>query len=154
MKSALAQTYSPLEIILTDDASQDKTLEIMADLAGSYRGPHTVQVRQNARRVGLVGGLNEVARISRGELLAMAAGDDISLPHRVTDTVKAWVGGNRTDFSLHSAMFTMDENSRVKGQKLEPPRHTWNLGRWEDRPMAVESGSQKGEQIVGLVRQA
>jgi hypothetical protein len=93
-----------------------------------------------------------VAQISRGELLAIAAGDDISLPHRVTDTVKAWVCGNRTHFSLHSAMFTMDENSRINAQKLEPSLHTLNLERWDDRPMAVECGPGKGAQIVGLVR--
>ncbi|HWY76817.1 MAG TPA: glycosyltransferase family A protein, partial [Verrucomicrobiae bacterium] len=42
VEAALAQTYAPLEVVLSDDCSKDKTFEIMRGLAASYRGPHSI----------------------------------------------------------------------------------------------------------------
>ncbi len=45
VEGALGQTYSPLEIILSDDCSGDRTFELMKEAADEYRGPHEVIVR-------------------------------------------------------------------------------------------------------------
>ena len=42
VEGALAQTYAPLEIILSDDCSTDRTFEIMQETVAAYRGPHKV----------------------------------------------------------------------------------------------------------------
>ena len=39
-KAALAQTYSPLEIIFSDDASPDKTFDIILENVKNYNGIH------------------------------------------------------------------------------------------------------------------
>ena len=39
VEGAFAQTYSPLEIILSDDASPDGTFEIIQEMAAAYQGP-------------------------------------------------------------------------------------------------------------------
>lgn len=82
VNGAFSQNYSPLEIILSDDCSKDKTFSIMEKLASSYTGPHKVILRRNSRNLGIGGHYNEVINIAAGEIIELAAGDDISLPHR------------------------------------------------------------------------
>jgi glycosyltransferase involved in cell wall biosynthesis len=38
VEGAFSQTYSPLEIILSDDCSSDSTFEIIREMAGAYVG--------------------------------------------------------------------------------------------------------------------
>ena len=50
VEAAFAQTYSPLEIILSDDCSEDRTFEIMCEMAKAYRGPHRIVLNRNPIR--------------------------------------------------------------------------------------------------------
>jgi len=82
VEGAFAQTYSPLQILLSDDCSSDKTFEIMSAMAAAYRGPHKIILNRNDRNLGLAGHVNRAAELMGGELLILSAGDDISLAHR------------------------------------------------------------------------
>src|SRR5208337_387457 len=82
VEGAFAQTYSPLEIILSDDCSSDRTFDIMREMAAAYRGPHRVVLNRNAVNTGFGGHINRVMELVHGELVLIAAGDDISLPGR------------------------------------------------------------------------
>ena len=95
VEAALAQTYSPLEIILSDDCSEDGTFDVMRKLAGSYRGPDRVILNRNSTRRSIGGHLNRVVAIAKGELILAAAGDDISLPQRTQVVYEAWESSNR-----------------------------------------------------------
>jgi len=55
VEGALAQTYENLEIIISDDASPDKTFEIMQELVRDYSGPHKIILNRNERNLGIVG---------------------------------------------------------------------------------------------------
>ena len=90
VKGAFSQTYSPLEIILSDDCSSDRTFEIICEMARGYRGENRVVVRQSQPNLGLAGHVNRVMALSRGEIIVVAAGDDISLPDRVTYSVSTF----------------------------------------------------------------
>lgn len=81
---AFSQTYEPLEIILSDDCSSDGTFEIMQELAAGYQGPHKVICRRSPVNQGIMEHLNSVHRVSSGEVLVLAAGDDISHPDRTS----------------------------------------------------------------------
>src|SRR5712664_440400 len=77
VEAAFAQTYSPLEIVLSDDCSEDRTFEIICELAKAYRGPHRVVLNRNPVRRSIGGHINRIVEISQGELILSAAGDDI-----------------------------------------------------------------------------
>ena len=49
VEGAFSQTYSPLEIILSDDCSPDRTFEIMKEMAAEYTGPHTIVLNRNEK---------------------------------------------------------------------------------------------------------
>lgn len=87
VEGALSQSYTPMEIILSDDSSSDRTFEIMKKMAKSYNGPNKVKVRKNKINLGLAAHVSVVAHESIGEIFILAGGDDISLPDRTTVSV-------------------------------------------------------------------
>jgi glycosyltransferase involved in cell wall biosynthesis len=76
VESALAQTYSPVEIIVVDDGSTDETEQVLAP----YRS-HIRYLRQANR--GLPGARNAGIRISQGEVLAFLDADDVWYPEKL-----------------------------------------------------------------------
>ncbi len=112
IEAALAQTYSPLEIILSDDASSDRTYELMQRMAREYHGPHQIRLNQNPQNLGLGGHVNRLMELARGELIVVAAGDDISLPDRVEQCWRIFHESGGKAMSMYSAMIVIDENER------------------------------------------
>src|SRR4051794_36683637 len=97
-ESVLAQTGAPLEIVLSDDASSDHTFAVLEEVAAAYRGPHRVRARRNPVNLGIGAHYNRLLEETEGELLVTAAGDDLSLPHRVERLAAAWdASGRRAD---------------------------------------------------------
>lgn len=90
VKSALAQTYTPLEIIISDDCSPDGTFEIMEEEIRAYRGPHRVISKRHSQNTGMASNLNRAWELSSGEFIVIQSGDDISMPRRVETLVNAW----------------------------------------------------------------
>jgi len=87
---ALSQTYSPLEIILSDDCSTDNTYNIIERIVANYSGKHYITINRNKKNLGLVSHLNKVFSMASGQVIVLCAGDDVSLPNRVTHTVVAF----------------------------------------------------------------
>lgn len=112
IRSAFEQTYQPLEILLSDDNSPDGTFGIMQRMAAEYRGPHRVVLNQNVpnRRIG--GHINRLFELARGELVLLAAGDDLSLPDRVRRNFECWDKFGRQALCLYSAYHVRDGQMR------------------------------------------
>jgi len=113
IKSAFAQTYENLEIILSDDCSSDGTYEIMERLAAEYQGPLQIRLSRNHENLGFVGHLNRVFDLCQGVLIVYAPGDDISHPDRAAELYQAF----RKDRPLlvHSDVNNMDEKGNLTG---------------------------------------
>ncbi|MEG3154958.1 glycosyltransferase [Sphingomonas sp. RB1R13] len=90
VRAALAQDYPNLQIIVSDDCSSDATFATAAQIGGDYLGKHQLVVRQPPHNLGLIPHLYDAARLAEGELIIVAAGDDISYPHRVSRLIGAW----------------------------------------------------------------
>jgi glycosyltransferase involved in cell wall biosynthesis len=116
VEGAFSQSYSPLEIVLSDDGSSDQTFEIMKEMAAEYRGPHTIILNQNESNIGIGSQLNAAWRKSRGELLILANGDDISLPTRVERVVAAWREGEWKATAIASNMEIIEQDGRRTGR--------------------------------------
>lgn len=125
VEGALAQTYRPLEIILSDDGSSDRTFEIMQEMAAAYDGPHQVLVRQSAKNFGPVSHVLDVAEVASGEFMVVAAGDDISLPERTERLTPLFSDADVAAGS--SDVLTIDET----GENIEKDgQRVTNWDRW------------------------
>jgi hypothetical protein len=98
LQAAFRQSYGPLQIIISDDCSDDATYEQILRTVDGYRGPHEVGVRRNERRLGIGGHVNQVMATVETPLIVAAAGDDVSAPHRVEAIYDAWA---RSDGRAH-----------------------------------------------------
>lgn len=117
--SALNQTYSPLEIIISDDCSSDRTFSIIEECVAGYSGPHTVRLNKNLTNIGLIRHVEQCTLAARGVIIIAAAGDDISLPNRVARIANEF-GRDRECMYVHSAAIRMDRLSTTH-EKLESP---------------------------------
>jgi glycosyltransferase involved in cell wall biosynthesis len=88
--SCLGQVCEPIEIVFSDDASTDDTYAKLAQIAEQYKGPHTVSVRRNPKNLGIAGHYNQAVACAQSDLIIVAAGDDLSEPHRVKAILDAW----------------------------------------------------------------
>lgn len=107
VRSALSQTYSPLQIIISDDCSTDNTFSIIQDEVSNYTGPHKIIVNRNTENLGLIAHVNRVFELSDGELIVAAAGDDISMPHRVEVLADFFIKNNKP-YLIHTKALEMD----------------------------------------------
>lgn len=114
VEGALQQDYSPLEVILSDDFSTDRTYEIMQEMAANYSGPHRVILNRNARNLGIGGHVNRVMELARGELVVVAAGDDISLSIRTT-ILADYSRQYPSAFLFYSNMAVIDNDGQDQG---------------------------------------
>ncbi|MGY6214039.1 glycosyltransferase [Methylolobus aquaticus] len=118
IQSAFAQAYSPLELVLSDDGSTDGTFEIMERMAAAYSGPHKIILNRNTGNIGIGSQINAAWQKGSGELIVLANGDDISLPHRVERIVAEWVASGRRAAAIASAYEMMDPQGRRTGRVI------------------------------------
>lgn len=91
LAGALSQTYTPLEIIVSDDASHDQTFSVIKSVVENYSGSHQIRIIKYQTNNGTVNHLIRTARVAKGKLLVLAAGDDISYSSRTQKIVDAWL---------------------------------------------------------------
>lgn len=78
VRSVLAQTERDIELLLVDDGSTDRSLQI----AKTFTDPRVVLLSDGQRRR-LPARLNEIARRARSDFVARMDADDVSHPQRI-----------------------------------------------------------------------
>ncbi|WP_162533690.1 glycosyltransferase [Colwellia sp. Arc7-D] len=88
IKGVMEQDYSNIEFIISDDHSPDSTFDLAKEEIKQYQGNKTILLNKNDTNMGLVPHLNKLLKIAKGDIILLAAGDDISFPNRVSRTVE------------------------------------------------------------------
>lgn len=78
IQSVLNQTFADFEIIVTDDGSTDRTMEIVS----SFSDPRITIVKNNANK-GVSYSLNMQVAMARGKYFCRMDADDIMMPNRL-----------------------------------------------------------------------
>lgn len=115
LQGALDQDHGNLEILVSDDASTDDTYSRISAMAARYQGPHTLHVWRNECNLGIGANLSAAAQRATGELLVVAAGDDVSVPHRCSVLARSWVDKQCKPDLLASYLVDMDAQGNLHG---------------------------------------
>lgn len=116
IRSALAQDYPALEILVIDDASRDATREVVARFVDARI--RLVPLPQN---LGVCGAINAGLAIARGEFVAFLDADDEWLPGKIRKQVA--VIGVRPDMSFVTCgcIFVGPNGKTQRIDDLDPP---------------------------------
>ena len=143
INGALAQDYPNLEIVISDDASTDNTFAVIESCLQGYQGKHQLLIQRNPQNLGIGGNISEAVRRSSGELILITAGDDISLPHRVSTVVKYWLENEKKPDLIASYLYDMDDQGQthevIKVANLDEYR---SLDDWVRQPPHVIGAAQ------------
>ena len=143
IRGALAQTHSPLEIVISDDASTDATWAAIQRAVAGYAGPHRLVLNRNPINLGIGAHIDRMVALSHGELLFIAAGDDISLPRRCARVVDAWLAADRRPDLISSHLLDLDEHGEVHATITPTDLSTYrNAADWLARPPHVIGAAQ------------
>lgn len=86
IESILKQTHQNLELIIIDDGSKDKSVDVVRE----FKDPRIIFL-QNQQNLGLAGNRNKALRLAKGEFIAIMDDDDISLPLRLEKQLQAFL---------------------------------------------------------------
>jgi glycosyltransferase involved in cell wall biosynthesis len=114
--SILGQSYTNIELIITDDCSTDNTPTILREFADKYENVH---VYFNETNLGLIRNFENAVKYAQGEYIAFADHDDIWLPEKIQRLVDN-IGDNTL---VYSDSAYIDAEGKLMGKKLSDYRH-------------------------------
>ncbi len=85
IRSNLGQSYGNLELIISDNASMDRTAEICQDLAAS---DVRIKFHRNERNIGAAANYNKLFHLSSGEFFRWSNADDLPEVDLVAETLR------------------------------------------------------------------
>lgn len=136
LESVLAQDFADFEIVICDNASQDRTAEICTAYA---ERDSRVRLYRNLQNIGLAGNFNRTFELSHGKYFKWAAHDDWHAPESLRLTV-ALLEANPTAVACSTGVAIVDEHGTefdrwvpsvdllAPGRRARFHRLIWTLG--------------------------
>lgn len=114
VESIYQQDYRPIEVIITDDASTDKTLPVIKRwLKDKNTEDISFKVIKNADNIGLSGNLSRAAKHVHGSYLFLADQDDIWLNNKVSSQIEYLENHNECVMCVSDAAIINEKNEIV-----------------------------------------
>ena len=134
------QTMLPDELVVCDDCSSDRTMEILQTFAGET--PFPVHIHQNEENLGSTKNFEKAIKLCTGDIIALSDQDDVWLPEKLEKLEKA--------FRDHPDIGYAFSNGELVDDELKPlDRTVWQSNQFEgemfDRYVA-------GEQLLCFLR--
>ena len=88
LSGLFAQTYRPLDIIIVDDCSSDRSAEIIETRLAERGNPPNIRFVRNQRN--MVHPIPGILGLIKGHFVIVVSADDVMLPHMVEKLVQTW----------------------------------------------------------------
>lgn len=111
LRFVLAQNYSPLEIVVVDNASSDATLGVLKNFADRVR------VVRNQENTGFAGGQNQAIALCRGRWVLTLNPDVRLTPDFIANLVKAGESGDRVG-TVCGKLLSMADDFEIPAEPL------------------------------------
>ncbi len=118
MESILAQTYTDFEVIISDNASEDRTQEICQSFVEKDQ---RVRYYRNSTNVGLFKNFNQVFELSNGKYFQWMAHDDLLAPEFLSKTVPV-LDNDDSIVICYSREIQVDVEDKILGNIDYPSR--------------------------------
>lgn len=116
IESILSQTFKNFELIIVNDCSKDKTLEIIRNFSKSdYR----IEIVSNTKRLGIANSLNKGIGCSMSNIIARMDADDVALPDRLESQYKL-LGVSKNVVAVGSDIMLIDSKGEEIGERRYP----------------------------------
>jgi glycosyltransferase involved in cell wall biosynthesis len=110
LDSYLAQTRLPDELVVSDNASTDRTREIVEEFAKS--APFEVKLNLNPTNLGIAKNFERAISLCSGDIIFLSDCDDVWLPHKIERI--------ETVFLAEPSVGVVLSNSKLVDQSLRP----------------------------------
>lgn len=117
IRSVFVQTHQNWELILVDDGSTDRSLEI----AQSIDDPR-VRVYSDGENKKLAARLNQIIDLSKYEFIVRMDADDLMAPDRIEKQLKILVENNDIDL-VSTGVLSLNDNDEPVGVRLVSQEH-------------------------------
>ena len=104
IRSVFAQTHKKWELILLDDGSEDRSLEI----AQSIKDPR-VRVYSDGKNKKLASRLNEIVKLAKYDIIARMDADDLMSPYRIKKQVEILAQNPHLDL-ISTGIYSVDDS--------------------------------------------
>jgi glycosyltransferase involved in cell wall biosynthesis len=115
LDSILQQSYSNLEIIITDDKSSDKTIEIIKEY---QKNDKRIKFYENEINLGFLKNFEKAISLCSGDYIALADQDDIWKLNKLETFIQAIQGHSL----VYSDAIIIDKDSKEVGVELVRPK--------------------------------
>lgn len=116
VESILLQTLKDFELVLINDASTDKTLQIINKFK---RKDKRIRVINNKKNLQMAESLNLAINLAKSDLIARMDQDDISLPNRL-EIQYAFMRSHPKVAIVGNNIIIIDEEGKITGKRTYP----------------------------------
>lgn len=124
LQSILQQTRPPDELVICDDASTDKTLDIVREMVAGC--PFPVRLISNPKNIGFIKNFEKCIEATSGDIIFMSDVDDVWFPEKLAATLRAFAQNPDLVLTYCDAQLT-DSALRPMGRTLFDAREAMQL---------------------------
>lgn len=151
LQSLLDQDYACLEIVVSDDASDDATWSLINQIAENYAGEKRIILNRNEVNLGIVGNYFKAFGFTTGEVVFTTAGDDVSLNNRCSSCINKWLDSNTNVDLIATDGYDMLLDGEVVGIKYTDELSRWSFNMWTlKRPFVFGASHMMTRRLLTL----
>ena len=138
LDSAFAQDYPNFEVVISDDASTDGTAELIDEY--SKKEPSLVKIL-NGSNLGITKNCNVCLHRCKGKYIAFLGGDDLFLPHKISEQVKWFEQDENRVMCGHDTEIFNDETGEIINIDVPFRRDGYSMSSWIQNGMIISAAS-------------